>query len=66
VDAPDRIEAELPHLTLFGSAYSSARGDAGICRTFDRFMDPVPARNCDAFEHRREADAQDPVQGPFR
>ena len=59
VDDPDRIEAEIPNLTIFGSAYSSARGDAGICQTFDRFMDPVSARDCDAFKHRQETDASD-------
>jgi hypothetical protein len=48
-DDPAFIEAEIPGLTSFGSAYSSARGYAGICHAFDRFMDPVPADNCQSF-----------------
>jgi hypothetical protein len=51
-DDPAVIEAEIPGLTSFGSAYSSARGYAGICREFDRFMDPVMARSCRSFEGR--------------
>ena len=51
-DDPAVIEAEIPGLTSFGSAYSSARGYAGICREFDRFMDPVMAWNCGSFEAR--------------
>ena len=51
-DDPAVIEAEIPGLTSFGSAYSSARGHAGICREFDRFMDPVMARDCPFFEAR--------------
>ena len=41
VDDPASIEAQLPNLTLFGSAYSSARGDAGLCKVLDRFLDPT-------------------------
>jgi hypothetical protein len=37
------IESEIPGLTSFGSAYSSARGHAGICKEHDRFMDPMRA-----------------------
>jgi hypothetical protein len=51
-DDPAVIEAEIPGLTSFGSAYSSARGHAGICRQFDHFMDPVMARDCPSFEAR--------------
>jgi hypothetical protein len=51
-DDPAVIEAEIPGLTSFGSAYSSARGYAGICREFDRFMDPVLARDCPSFVSR--------------
>jgi hypothetical protein len=50
VDDPAVIEAEIPGLTSFGSAYSSARGYAGICRKFDRFMDPLMAKDCPSFE----------------
>ena len=53
-DDPASIEAEIPGLTSFGSAYSSARGHAGICREFDRFMDPVMARDCPSFEAREK------------
>jgi len=51
-DDPAFIEAEIPGLTSFGSAYSSARGHAGICQAFDRFMDPVLAENCPSFAPR--------------
>jgi hypothetical protein len=51
-DYIDRIEAQVPNLTLFGSAYSSARGDAGLCNALDRFLDPVPAGSCPSFTHR--------------
>jgi len=51
-DDPAFIEAEIPGLTSFGSAYSSARGHAGICRELDRFMDPLPAQDCPSFEPR--------------
>jgi hypothetical protein len=49
MDDPASIEAEVPNLTVFGSAYSSARGHAGICREFDRFMDPLPGEDCPSF-----------------
>ena len=52
-DDPASIEAKIPGLTSFGSAYSSARGHAGICQEFDRFMDPVMALNCPSFEARK-------------
>ena len=52
VDDPAVIESEIPGLTSFGSAYSSARGHAGICRELDRFQDPLAARNCPSFEAR--------------
>ena len=53
VDDPAVIESEIPGLTSFGSAYSSARGHAGICREHDRFMDPMRALDCPSFEARR-------------
>jgi len=58
VDDPASIEAEFPGLSVFGSAYSSARGHAGICQELDRFMDPVPAQNCHLFVARVEMDAE--------
>jgi hypothetical protein len=59
IDDPASIEAEVPNLTVFGSAYSSARGDAGICREFDRFMDPLPAKGCPSFTLRGELEGQE-------
>ena len=55
VDDPASIEAEFPYLSVFGSAYSSARGHAGICLELDRFMDPVPASGCPSFVARGRA-----------
>jgi hypothetical protein len=52
VDDPGRIEAEFPGLTVFGSAFSSARGNAGICEALGQFTDPVPAQSCFAFTLR--------------
>jgi len=58
VDDPALIEAEFPNLTIFGSAYSSARGNAGICKKLDRFLDPLPAQECPSFTLRGESDGQ--------
>lgn len=58
VDDPVSIEAEFPGITPFGSAYSSARGHAGICQELDRFMDPVLAKECPSFEPRGQTDEQ--------
>ena len=52
VDDPALIEAEIPNLTSFGSAYSSARGYAGICRKLDLFLDPMLAEHCPSFSFR--------------
>ena len=62
VDDPAAIEAEIPGLTSFGSAYSSARGYAGICQELDRFMDPVPAQECSLFEPREQTDGQQVIR----
>ena len=51
-DDPSSLEAEFPYLTVFGSAFSSARGEAGMCEELDRFIDPVPARCCPSFAPR--------------
>jgi hypothetical protein len=59
MDDPASIEAEIPNLTVFGSAFSSARGNAGICRKFDRFMDPLPARDCPSFTFRGELEGRE-------
>jgi hypothetical protein len=45
-DDPASIEAQIPKFTTFGSAYSSARGNAGFCQIHNRFLDPQPARYC--------------------
>ena len=55
IDDPASIEAEIPNLTIFGSAYSSARGHAGICRKTDLFMDPLPAQDCPSFTLRKRS-----------
>jgi hypothetical protein len=64
VDDPAVIEAEIPGLTSFGSAYSSARGHAGICRAFDRFLDPMYAWECPSFEARADRQVQPPSVSP--
>ena len=58
VDDPASIEAEFPYITVFGSAYSSARGHAGICRELDRFMDPVLAPGCPSFVPRGQTERE--------
>ncbi len=58
VDDPAAIEVAFPYLTVFGSAYSSARGHAGICEKRDRFMDPLPGKNCPLFTLGGEGDAE--------
>jgi hypothetical protein len=63
-DDPAVIEAEIPGLTSFGSAYSSARGHAGICRTFDRFLDPMYAWECPLFEARVDCGTPPPGEAP--
>jgi hypothetical protein len=52
VDDPARVEEAFPGVTILGSAYSSVRGDAGICRVFERFMNPEPAERCPSFVER--------------
>ena len=49
-DDPAHLEAEVPGIVVFGSAYSSARGHAGMCRQLDRFLDPLLAKQCPSFE----------------
>ena len=56
VDDPAAIEDWIPNFTMLGSAYSSARGVAGICRESERFMDPVPASSCPSFADRENAE----------
>jgi hypothetical protein len=49
-DDPAHLEAEIPGILVFGSAYSSARGHAGMCKKLDRFLDPLLAVNCPSYE----------------
>ncbi len=49
-DDPGVIEAEFPYITTFGSAYSAARGEAGICGAHGTFLDPMDAGECAEFE----------------
>ena len=63
VDDPAAIEAEFPGLRILGSAYASVRGDAGVCRELDRFMDPIPAIDCRFFALRDEARTAETGQG---
>jgi hypothetical protein len=49
-DDPAHLEAEVPGILVFGSAYSSARGHAGMCDKLDRFLDPLLAVDCPWFE----------------
>jgi hypothetical protein len=51
-DDPARIEAELTNIGILGSAWSSARGSAGICRELGRLGDPVRAESCPWFLSR--------------
>ena len=56
---PAYIEAEFPNLTIFGSAYSSARGDAGICQKLSLFLDPMPEKHCPSFSLCGEANGKE-------
>jgi hypothetical protein len=38
VNDPKRIEAGTPGLTSFGSGYSSARGDDGVCLKYQVYL----------------------------
>ena len=58
-DDPGRLEAEVPGILVFGSAYASSRGHAGLCSELDRFLDPRPARTCPSFEERPPIDHRD-------
>jgi hypothetical protein len=51
-DDPGRLESEVPGILVFGSAYGSSRGHAGLCAELDRFLDPLPAGSCPCFERR--------------
>ena len=50
IDDPKAIEAAFPGLTIYGSAYSSSRGDAGICERRGLFL--VPEEQCNDFVER--------------
>jgi hypothetical protein len=51
-DDPGRLEREVPGILVFGSAYGSSRGHAGLCIELGRFHDPLPAGSCPAFVRR--------------
>jgi len=55
-DDPGHLEAEVPGIMVFGSAYGSSRGHAGLCSALNRFHDPIPARDCPSFEHLSAVD----------
>jgi hypothetical protein len=46
---PAWLERELPGLNALSSAYSSARGEAGICVKRDIYLSPI--KKCNYFEH---------------
>ncbi len=46
-DNPKAIEVAFPGMTMLGSAYSSSRGDAGICVHRGLFL--VPVEGCKDF-----------------
>jgi hypothetical protein len=54
IDDPGAVEKEFPGIKILGSAYASVRGSAGVCRAFDRFMDPIPAAECPSFRSKDE------------
>jgi len=45
---PKSLELIFPGLKILGSAYSSARGDAGICNLYNLFL--LPGKVCPQFE----------------
>jgi len=49
-DDPGHLESEVPGIMVFGSAYGSSKGHAGLCSKLDRFLDPIPARSCPSFK----------------
>lgn len=60
-DDPASLERRLPGLTALSSAYSSVRGDAGICQASGRYLLPLDAAGCPDFR-RRGADQPMPDQ----
>jgi hypothetical protein len=51
-DDPKTIERAFPGLTILGSAYSSSRGNAGICERRGLFL--VPVEECLDFIEKTE------------
>jgi hypothetical protein len=45
------LEAELKGLTILSSAYSSVRGDAGLCLRRNWFLVPMAMEDCPSFEN---------------
>ncbi len=52
---PESLESTFPGFKILGSAYSSARGDAGICNFHNLFL--LPGKACPEFE-KKEAFSQ--------
>ncbi len=50
---PASIEAAFPGLSSLSSAYSSVRGDAGLCLRRDLFV--APSKRCEDFAPYEEA-----------
>ncbi len=46
---PKWLEKELSGLNALSSAYSSVRGEAGICMKLDIYLSPI--KKCRHFEH---------------
>jgi hypothetical protein len=66
-DDPASLEAQLPGIRAFGSAYSSSMGRAGICQVSDRLMDPIPAARCPHFIERKKSKVKgNPKASPSR
>ncbi len=47
---PESLELTFPGFKILGSAYSSARGDAGICNFHNLFL--LPGKACPEFEKK--------------
>ena len=52
IDDPKAIERAFPGLTILSSAYSSTRGNAGICERHDLFL--VPIERCKDFVAQKD------------
>jgi len=62
-DDPGHLENEVPGIMVFGSAYGSSKGHAGLCSALNRFHDPIPAQSCPDFEPRCAEDRKTSSKG---